>query len=240
MIAIKNIYKKFGKLEVLNDVNLAFSKGECIALIGPNGCGKTTLIKSILGMVIPTKGNILFDGKSILNKYKYREQIGYMPQIGRYPDYMTVGQIIEMIKKIRNSNEVLDEDLIKAFELEKIFDKQMRTLSGGTTQKVSAILAFLFNPDVLILDEPTAGLDPLASEILKEKIIKEREKGKLILITSHLLSELDDMISQIIFMQDGKVHFHKTIADLLESTNEQKISKAIAKILKSESNEQNH
>ena len=233
MIEIKNIYKKFGKLEVLNDVNLTFNKGECIALIGPNGCGKTTLIKSVLGMVIPTKGDILFDEKSILNKYKYRDQIGYMPQIGRYPDYMTVGQIIEMIKKIRNSNEVLDEDLIKAFELEKIFDKQMRTLSGGTTQKVSAILAFLFNPDVLILDEPTAGLDPLASEILKEKIIKEREKGKLILITSHLLSELDDMISQIIFMQDGKVHFHKSIADLLESTNEQKISKAIASILKS-------
>ena len=233
MITIKNIYKKFGKLEVLNDVNLTFNKGECIALIGPNGCGKTTLIKTILGMVIPTKGDILFDEKSILNKYKYRDQIGYMPQIGRYPDYMTVGQIIEMIKKIRNSNEVLDEDLIKAFELEKILDKQMRTLSGGTTQKVSAILAFLFNPDVLILDEPTAGLDPLASEILKEKIIKEREKGKLILITSHLLSELDDMISQIIFMQEGKVHFHKSIADLLESTNEQKISKAIASILKS-------
>ena len=240
MIEIKNINKKFGKLEVLNNVNLTFNKGECIALIGPNGCGKTTLIKSILGMVIPTKGDILFDQKSILKKYKYREQIGYMPQIGRYPDYMTVGQIIEMIKKIRNSDQELDEDLIKGFELEKIFDKQMRTLSGGTTQKVSAILAFLFNPDVLILDEPTAGLDPLASEILKEKIIKEREKGKLILITSHLLSELDDMISQIIFMQDGKVHFHKTIADLLESTNEQKISKAIAKILKSESNEQNH
>jgi Cu-processing system ATP-binding protein len=240
MIAIQNIYKKFGKLEVLDDVNLTFNKGECIALIGPNGCGKTTLIKSILGMVIPTKGNILFDGKSILKKYKYREQIGYMPQIGRYPDYMTVGQIIEMMKKIRNSNEDLDEDLIKAFELEKIFDKQMRTLSGGTTQKVSATLAFLFNPEVLILDEPTAGLDPLASEILKGKIIKEREKGKLILITSHLLSELDDLISEIIFMQDGKVHFHKTIADLLESTKEQKISKAIAKILKNKSNEQNH
>jgi Cu-processing system ATP-binding protein len=160
-----------------------------------------------------------------------------MPQIGRYPDYMTIGQIIEMIKKIRNSNQALDEDLMKAFDLEKIFDKQMRTLSGGTTQKVSATLAFLFDPEVLILDEPTAGLDPLASEILKDKIIKEKEKGKLILITSHLLSELDDMITQIIFMQDGKVHFHKTIADLLESTNEQKISKAIAKILKSQSNE---
>jgi Cu-processing system ATP-binding protein len=240
MIEIKNIYKKFGKLEVLNDVNLSFKKGECIALIGPNGCGKTTLIKSILGMVIPSKGDILFNEKSILKEFKYREKIGYMPQIGRYPDYMTVGQIIEMIKQIRNSDQVLDEDLVHAFQLEKIVDKQMRTLSGGTTQKVSATLAFLFNPEVLILDEPTAGLDPLASEILKVKIIKEKEKGKLILITSHLLSELDDLITQIIYMQDGTVHFHQSIADLLESTNEQKISKAIAKILKNKRNEQNH
>ena len=240
MIEIKNIYKKFGKLEVLNNINLSFKKGECIALIGPNGCGKTTLIKSILGMVIPTKGDILFDQKSILKEFEYRENIGYMPQIGRYPDYMTVGQIIEMIKKIRNSEQVLDEDLIKSFELEKIVDKQMRTLSGGTTQKVSATLAFLFNPEVLILDEPTAGLDPLASEILKDKIIKEKEKGKLILITSHLLSELDDLITQIIYMQEGTVHFHQTIDDLLQSTNEQKMSKAIAKILKNKSNEQNH
>lgn len=233
MIEIKNINKKFGKLEVLKDINLSFKKGECIALIGPNGCGKTTLIKSILGMVIPTNGDILFNKKSVLGEFKYRENIGYMPQIGRYPDYMKVGQIIEMIKKIRNFSQDLDEDLLKAFQLEKIFDKQMRTLSGGTTQKVSAILAFLFNPDVLILDEPTAGLDPLASEILKEKIIKEKEKGKLILITSHLLSELDDLITEIIFMQDGEVHFHKKVEDLKSETNEDRISKAIAEILKS-------
>ena len=232
MIEVSQVNKKFGKLEVLKNVNLTCNKGECIALIGPNGCGKTTLIKSVLGMVLPDEGTITFNEKSIKNEYLYRQNIGYMPQIGRYPDTMTIGQVIEMIKIIRDSTEVLDEDLIKAFELEKMFDKQMRTLSGGTTQKVSATLAFLFNPDVLILDEPTAGLDPLASEILKEKIIKEKEKGKLILITSHLLSELDDLITEIIFMQEGEVHFHKKIATLLEETNETKISKAIASILK--------
>lgn len=237
MITIKNISKTFGKSTVLNNLNLTFNKGECIALIGPNGCGKTTLIKSILGMVIPTKGDILFQNKSILGQFDYREKIGYMPQIGKYPDYMSIGQILKMMKTIRNSNQNLDEELIREFELEKIFDKPMRTLSGGTTQKVSATLAFLFNPDVLILDEPTAGLDPLASEILKEKIIREKNKGKLILITSHLLSELDDLITQIIYMQDGKVQFHKNISTLLENTNEQKISKAIAQILKTSSHE---
>ena len=90
----------------------------------------------------------------------------------------------------------------------------MRTLSGGTTQKVSASLAFLFNPDVLILDEPTAGLDPLASEILKEKIIAEKQKGKLVLITSHILSELDDLVTHVIYMQDGNLLFHKSIEPL--------------------------
>ena len=240
MINIQNINKKFGKLAVLQEINLSFQKGQCIALIGPNGCGKTTLIKSILGMVLPDNGSITVNGKSILGEYLYRDNIGYMPQIGRYPDNMTIGQIIEMIKKVRNSTADLDEDLIRAFALEKMFDKQMRTLSGGTTQKVSAVLAFLFNPEVLILDEPTAGLDPLASEILKEKIIREKEKGKLILITSHLLSELDDLITEIIFMQEGKVHFHQKIEDLKAATQEDKISKAIAKILKNKSHEPHH
>ena len=232
MIEIKNISKKFGKIEVLKNINISCREGNCIALIGPNGCGKTTLIKSILGMVIPDIGEIIFNGKSIYNDFSYRNEIGYMPQIGRYPENMIIGQVIEMIKQLRKSNTSIDDDLINQFHLNKLFNKKMRTLSGGTTQKVSATLAFLFNPKVLILDEPTAGLDPLASEVLKEKIIEEKKKGKLVLITSHLLSELDELITQLIFMQDGDVVFHKSIDDLKNETGEEKISKSIAKILK--------
>lgn len=237
MIEISNLSKSFGKLKALNDVSISCNKGECIALIGPNGCGKTTLIKCVLGMVIPTEGQIQFNNEFISKTFEYRKHIGYMPQIGRYPDNMTIGQILEMIKEIRKPETLLDEDLLHQFKLKDLFNKRMSTLSGGTTQKVSATLAFLFNPYALILDEPTAGLDPLASEILKEKIIAEKKKGKLILITSHLLSELDDLVTQIIFMQDGTVQFHKTIEDLKLSTGEEKISKAIASILKNKSNE---
>lgn len=232
MIIARNISKTFGNLKALDDISIECNKGQCVALIGPNGSGKTTLIKCILGMVVPDKGSILFNDKNILNDWIYRKHIGYMPQIGRYPDNMTIGQIIAMMKDIRKGDtSFLDEELIEQFELNKILDKRMRTLSGGTRQKVSASLAFLFNADVLILDEPTAGLDPLAAEILKEKIIKEKQKGKLVLITSHILSDLDDLVTQIIYMTDGKLIFHKDIGQLRMETGEEKLSKAIVKVM---------
>lgn len=232
MIEIKNLTKKFNKFTALQDINLECKKGHSIAFIGPNGCGKTTLIKCILGLNVVESGDILVSGNSVKKDFLYREKIGYMPQIGKYPENMTIGQTIKMIQDNRKNVENLDTELLEAFELTKLYDKKMSTLSGGTTQKVSAVLAFMFHPEIIILDEPTAGLDPLASEILKNKIIKERKNGKLIIITSHLLSELDDMVNEIVFINEGKILVHQSVEDLKTETQQTKISDAITNILK--------
>jgi Cu-processing system ATP-binding protein len=235
MIRIEHIKKRFKKLQALDNITVSFTKAQVVSLIGPNASGKTTLIKCILGMVKPDTGKIYFNDALINGGFEYRRNIGYMPQIGRYPDNMKVRQLFTMLRHIRGVNEKdLDNDLVAKFNLDSIFDKPMRILSGGTRQKVSAALAFLFNPDVLILDEPTAGLDPLSSEILKEKIIAEKNKNKLILITSHILSDLDELTTHIMYLQEGKMRFLKDMQTLQDETGEIKLGKAIARIMTGE------
>lgn len=233
MIRIEQLNKRFKKLQALQNVSATFSKGQVVSLIGPNGSGKTTLIKSILGIVKPDSGHIYFNNQPIDKQVAYRQHIGYMPQIGRYPDNMKIGQVLNMVQNIRNSNgQAIDEDLFQEFKMKDMLDKNMRSLSGGTRQKVSAVLAFMFDPEVLILDEPTAGLDPLASEILKDKIVAEKEKGKLILITSHVLSDLDELTTNIMYMQEGQLRFFETIDFIKDITGEQRLGKAIAQVMK--------
>lgn len=232
MIIATAVSKKFGRLQALDNVSMTCNRGQIISLIGPNGSGKTTFIKCLLGMVVPDSGFITFNQQNISHDWKYRASVGYMPQIGRYPDQMTIGQVFRMMKDIRHGQQgALDEELIATYGLDKLYEKRMRTLSGGTRQKVSACLAFLFDPDVLILDEPTAGLDPLAAEQLKDKIRKEKAKGKLMLITSHILSELEDLVTEVVYMQEGKLLFHKSWQQLQEDTGEQKLSRAIAQVM---------
>ena len=232
MIRAFNLTKKFGRLTALDNINLTLNEGECIALIGPNGSGKTTFIKCLLGMVVPGSGTITVDRQDIKQDWKYRSRIGYMAQIGRFPDNMTIAQVIHMMKDIRKPfTSEIDDELVQRFDLEKMMDKRMRTLSGGTRQKVGACLAFMFQPDILILDEPTAGLDPVSTEILKAKITKEKANGKLILITSHVLSELDEIITEVIYMQEGKLIFHKSFDQLKEDTGASQLSKAMALVM---------
>ncbi|KAA3616138.1 MAG: ABC transporter ATP-binding protein [Calditrichaeota bacterium] len=231
MINLTNLHKSYSKVHVLQGIDLFFDQNGIIAILGPNGSGKTTLIKSILGMVIPQKGDILLNESSILNEYKYRKDISYLPQIAHFPQNLKVEELIKMIKNIRQqkSNEI---ELIRLFNLSPYLDKKLGTLSGGTRQKVNIVLTFMFDSPLIILDEPTTGLDPVALISLKKILDEEKAKGKMILITTHIMNLVDEIADQVIFLLDGNIYFNGTVSQLKKQTNHSNLEHAIAEILK--------
>ena len=234
MIDIKGLEKSFGRLRVLRGLDLRIERGAVTAIVGPNASGKTTLIKTILGLTKPDAGSIVFDGHRLNGAWSYRERIGYMPQAARFPENLCAREVIAMLKDLRARPGDLDEELLDAFDLDAELDKPVRTLSGGTRQKISAVVAFLFRPDVLILDEPTAGLDPVASSVLKDKILRERDAGKTFILTSHIMSEVEELSDNIAFLLDGKVHFAGSTDAIKAATGQPRLERAIAQLLTAE------
>ena len=230
MIKIEKLYKKFGQNEVLKGIDVNFDRPGITAVLGPNGSGKTTLIKSILGMVIPDKGSIKLNDKPILKEYQYRDQVDYLPQIARFPENLTVSELLRMIKDLRG-REANDKALISYFQLEPFLDKRLGNLSGGTRQKVNIVQAFMYDSPVIMLDEPTAGLDPVAMIRFRDLIFKEKAKGKIILITTHIMSFVEEVSDELIFLLEGKIHFKGTVEELKYQYNEPSLERAIAWIL---------
>ena len=231
MIEIKELHKKFGKNQVLKGVDLDINQGGIFAILGPNGSGKTTLIKSVLGMVIPQSGTININGKTIKKDWKYRKDIDYLPQIANFPNNLSVKELIKMIKDLRANYTQKDLELIELFKLEPFLNKKLGNLSGGTKQKVNLVLTFMFDSPLIILDEPTTGLDPIALIRLKGLINSEKEKGKTILITSHIMSFVEEISDEIVFLLEGKIYFKGTISELKSKTDQPDFEHAIASIL---------
>jgi Cu-processing system ATP-binding protein len=229
MIQVENLHKKFGKNVVLAGLELHIDQGGIFAVLGPNGSGKTTLIKTVLGMVLPNKGTISVMDSSVRDKWKYRQDINYLPQIANFPGNLKVKELIAMIKDIRQkpSDEL---KLIGLFGLEPFLDKKLSNLSGGTKQKVNIVLAFMFNSPLIILDEPTNGLDPLALIRLKELIFEEKAKGKTFLITSHIMQFVEEVSDQIVYLLEGKIYFKGSIEELKTKTGQSNFEHAIAAI----------
>lgn len=229
MIEISNIEKSFGRLEVLKGVDLKLDSGKTYAFMGPNGSGKTTLLKCILGLVKPDEGEILIDGEKANNGWQYRNHIGYMPQIANFPENLKVIELFNMIRNIRK-RQVDIGHLLHYFELETSQDKKLKNLSGGMKQKVNAILTLMFDPKLLILDEPSVGLDPISHIKLKDIIRHERDKGKTVLITTHIINDVEELADEIVFLMDGKIYFQGTPDTLRLEQEEEALDKAIARL----------
>ena len=234
MIELVNIHKKFGRVKVLRGVSLDHTHRGMLTILGPNGSGKTTLIKTILGMVLPDKGEVFFNSKKVNGKWEYRNDIDYLPQIARFPDNLSVKELIEMIKQLRKKSS-REEVLTERFKLRPFLNQKLGNLSGGTRQKVNLVLAFMFDSPLIILDEPASGLDPVSLIKLKELILEEKKRGKVFLVTTHILHFMEEMSDEIVFLLEGSIYFKGTIKALKQKTKQADLEHAIAEVL-----EQNH
>lgn len=207
MIKISGLEKQYGKTKALQDVNLELANSNIYSIMGPNGSGKTTLLKSILGLVLPDKGIIEVNDINTKTSYYYRHYIGYMPQTASFPQNLQVKEVIEIIKRIRATTKPLDLELYEKFNIPGFENKKIASLSQGTLQRLSGAITFLFDTDIIILDEPTAGLDPYSAEFMKQKIKTELLRGKLIIFTTHILNEVQELADNLVFLYEGKIKY---------------------------------
>jgi len=292
VVEARGIVKSYGRLRVLQGLDLTVQRAQVTAIIGPNASGKTTFNKILLGLVRPDGGEITIDGARINGSSAYRANIGYMPQAARFPENLCADDVFRMLADIRGvsadsaggstsgpahgltsgpahgltsgpvngltsgvahglttgpasgltsapagragsrRSSERDEELIETLSLCPVLKTPIRLLSGGMRQRVNAALAFLFRPSLLLLDEPTAGLDPISSSTLKDKILRERAAGRTFILTSHVLSELEELADRITFLLDGVAHFSGTQDELKHQTNQPTLERAIAQLMR--------
>jgi Cu-processing system ATP-binding protein len=230
-IEFAGLRKRFGRTEVLAGLDAVIGRGRVTALIGPNAAGKSTLLKCLLGLVRPDAGTMRVDGAIVTSDPSYRRAIGYMPQRAAFPDNLTGDEAIALLRRVRGADAPLDFELIDRFGLGGELRKRIHTLSGGTRQKLNAVAAYLFRPSIVILDEPNAGLDPLASTILKQKVLDTTRHGATHLITSHVLSELEELADDVLFVTDGRVRFIGSLDGLRAATGERRLERAVGRLM---------
>ena len=230
MIEITNLRKSYGQLDVLKGIDTQFMNPGIYAVLGPNGSGKTTLMKSILGLVLPQEGKISFDGKNIGDDNSYRSRVGYLPQIARFPENLTIRELLDLVKDLGGKNDV-DLELAELFGLSEHMHKKLRNLSGGTRQKVNLVQAFMADCPVYLLDEPTAGLDPLSLIFLKDLLRRKKEEGKIILVTTHIMSFVQEMADEIRFLLEGLIYYEGSTKSLLKRYGTTNLELAVAKLV---------
>lgn len=217
-IEIKNLNKSFSDKHILHDVSFAIESGRAMGFLGRNGSGKTTTIRCLMDIFKPDSGQILVDGKPFLKK-DYR--IGYLPEErGMYAKSKIIDQLVYFARLKgagKNESEKSVEEWLERFELAEYAKANLETLSKGNQQKIQIIQAFLNNPDMIILDEPFSGLDPVNSELFKETIREEIKKGKLVIFSSHQMSYVEEFCDDITLINQGRILINDSLAQVKES-----------------------
>lgn len=218
LVEVRGLTKKFGKFTALKNVNLSVNKGEIYGFIGPNGAGKSTTIRILLGMLKPSEGQVTIFGKDAWkDAVEIHKRVAYVSGDASLWPNLTGGEVIDLFLTMRgNGNENRRDELIQRFKLDP--SKKCRTYSKGNRQKIALIAAFASEADLYILDEPTAGLDPLMERIFQECILEVKQQGKTVLLSSHILSEVEKLCDRIAIIREGEIIETGTLSQMIHLT----------------------
>ena len=236
VLEVKGLTKKFGKFTAVNNISFDVKKGEIVGLLGPNGAGKTTTFQMLLGLTQPSSGEVKYFGKSFED---HREEIlgkvNHTSGYSRFPWRMTIMEnliVYGHLYEVDKIEEKIDE-LLKIFEIRKLKNKQYQSLSAGQKTRMALAKAFINEPEILLLDEPTASLDPDIAEKTRNYILAEKKKRNIsILITSHNMQEVEEMCDKVVFLNNGKVFAVDTPQGLAKRNSESKLSLMVGDGLK--------
>lgn len=211
LIEFKNVTKYYGSKLVLNQVNLSLKKGRIIGLLGPNGSGKTTMIKMINGLLKSYQGEILIDGKKIGKETK--QMISYLPDESYFQDWMKAKDALNLFKDLYTDFQYEHcLELMTSFNLTP--DMKIKTMSKGMKEKFQLCLVMSRKAKIYVLDEPIAGVDPAAREVILDLILDNYDEDALVLISTHLISDLEQIFDEVIFIKDGKLILHENVETL--------------------------
>ena len=208
VIEVSHLTKDYGFGRGVFDVNIHVDQGEVLGFLGPNGAGKSTTIRHLMGFSKPGKGNTRIFGKETFSRYyEILNHVGYIPGEVALPAGLTGWQFIRMMQDLQKvKNETRLKEMLELFELDDLSLKgDVKRMSLGVKRKLAVVTAFMSDPEVLILDEPTSGLDPVMQETFVDLIHKEKSRGKTILLSSHIFSEIDNTCDRIAIIKDGKI-----------------------------------
>ena len=229
MLVVKGLNKSFNKKKVLDNVSFNVEAGDLFGFIGRNGAGKSTTIKSILNFVFPDSGEILFKGQSV-KKFSFREKIGYLPEIAQLPGNLTASEFLHYAAGFyKTDRDILKEkinSLLELVGLEDVKKKLIKNFSKGMKQRLGIAQAVVHDPELLILDEPFTGLDPIGKYGLKQILLDLNKKGKTIFFSSHNLSEVEDICTIICIIHSGNVVYQGKTREFIDKYNAKNLEEA--------------
>lgn len=215
MIAVEHLTKKFGKFTAVNDVSFDVKQGEVFAFLGPNGSGKTTTLKSIVGLTIPTSGTIRVNGYDIHTQAKQaKEFVSYLPQRVIFPETLTAREVVRFYSSLRNISKSVADDALEKAGFNGFSDKPVQEFSGGMIQRLGMTVIGIPNSPILLLDEPTANLDPQGVKQFRDFIVEQKSQGKTIIFSTHLLAEAEQLADRVAIFVSGKLAALESIDDL--------------------------